>query len=161
MRAKKNNSKASPKKSERGQSLVELAISLPVILLLMIGAVDFGLAIYAYLSIRDAAQEGALYASINPGNTAEIENRTRAINPQEGTGIYFQPVKLNDEERVKITVTVTGKKCEGITNGAVNSVSVNVKYRYPLIVPFANLLMGAKTIPLEASATNVIIQPAC
>lgn len=153
--------KEKSKKGERGQSLVELAISLPIILLLMIGTIDFGLAIYAYLTVRDAAQEGALYGSINPGNYAEIENRTRSINPQEEEGIYFKPVPLTDKEKVKITITVSGKKCEGITNGAVNNISVNVKYRYPLIVPFANLLMGARTIPLEVTATNVIIQPAC
>jgi hypothetical protein len=51
---------------KRGQSLVELAISLTVMLLLLSGAVSFGMAYYSYVSIRDAAQEGALYGSFNP-----------------------------------------------------------------------------------------------
>ncbi len=51
---------------ERGQSLVELAISLTVILLLLSGAVSFGMALFSYVAIRDAAQEGALYGSFNP-----------------------------------------------------------------------------------------------
>src|SRR5512140_1334539 len=51
---------------ERGQSLVELAISLTVMMLLLSGAVTFGIALFSYVSMRDAAGEGALYGSIRP-----------------------------------------------------------------------------------------------
>ena len=57
-----------PKKQQRGQSLVELAISLMVILMLLMGAIDFGIALFAYVSMRDAAQEGAVYGSIEPAD---------------------------------------------------------------------------------------------
>src|SRR5512138_51077 len=56
----------SPARRERGQSLVELAISLTVMLLLLSGAVTFGMALFSYVAMRDAAQEGALYGSFNP-----------------------------------------------------------------------------------------------
>ena len=56
----------SPHGRERGQSLVELAISLTVMLLLLSGAVSFGMALFSYVAIRDAAGEGALYGSIRP-----------------------------------------------------------------------------------------------
>ena len=46
---------------QRGQSLVELAISLMIILWLLAGAIDFGIGFFSYVAIRDAAQEGALY----------------------------------------------------------------------------------------------------
>ena len=55
-----------PAHNARGQSLVELAISLTVMLLLLAGAVTFGMALFSYVAIRDAAQEGALFGSINP-----------------------------------------------------------------------------------------------
>ena len=51
-------------KSERGQSLVELAISLVILLYLLSGAVEFGILFFQYVQLRDAAQEGALYGSI-------------------------------------------------------------------------------------------------
>ncbi len=53
-------------KSERGQSLVELSISLVVLLYLLSGAVEFGLAFFQFVQLRDAAQEGALFGSMNP-----------------------------------------------------------------------------------------------
>ena len=66
------------KKSQRGQSLVELAISLMVILMLLMGAIDFGIALFAYVSMRDAAQEGAVYGSIEPDDADGIVTRTIA-----------------------------------------------------------------------------------
>ncbi len=62
-------------KNERGQSLVELGISIVVLMWLLAGAVEFGIAFFQYIQIRDAAQEGALYGSLNPTDTANIEKR--------------------------------------------------------------------------------------
>ena len=50
----------------RGQSLVELALILPIFLLLISGAVDLGRLFYAYVAIVDASKEGALFGATNP-----------------------------------------------------------------------------------------------
>jgi len=42
-------------------------------LLLLLGQIDFGMALYSFVIVRDAAQEGALYGSFNPNNRIEIE----------------------------------------------------------------------------------------
>jgi Flp pilus assembly protein TadG len=47
--------------SAKGQSLVELAISLVILLFLLAGIVEFGLAFFQFVQLRDAAQEGALF----------------------------------------------------------------------------------------------------
>jgi len=47
----------------RGQSFVELAIVLPVLLFLLIGFVEVGAVIYSYLSMLDAVREAARFAS--------------------------------------------------------------------------------------------------
>lgn len=62
---------------ERGQSLVELAVSFVFIMFLLAGAVEFGLAFYQFTQLRDAAQEGALYGSVCPDHRLEIESRAR------------------------------------------------------------------------------------
>jgi Flp pilus assembly protein TadG len=147
---------------ERGQSLTELAISFPVILLLMLGTLDFGMATYSYLIIRDAAQEGALYGSINPNNNTEIESRVRFIAPQDDRdGVYFSPVELDNKDKVIVTIKTSGENCQGITNGKVNSITVAVSYNYPILIPFSESIIGRRTIALDAASTNVIIQPAC
>ncbi len=50
----------------RGQSLAELAISLPLLLLMMLGTIDLGRAYFDYIEMRNGAFEGARYGSQNP-----------------------------------------------------------------------------------------------
>ena len=149
------------KSAERGQSLVELAISFPVILLLLLGTIDFGIALYSYVAIRDAAQEGALYGSFNPGNREQIESRARNIAPNDSEALFFYPVDLKDPEIVKVEIKTSGSRCQGSKNDKINTLTVSVTYNYPMIMPFAEQVIGSKIIPLKATATNVILQPAC
>ena len=138
-------------KSERGQSLVELSISLVILLYLLSGAVEFGMAFFQFVQLRDAAQEGALYGSINPIDTSGIKSRVRFTSNS--------PIKLNDSTIVPdsdITVTVIGPKaCEG------NGIKVEVKYDHKIFMPFIPQIIGTKTIPLKATVTDTILLPVC
>jgi Flp pilus assembly protein TadG len=148
-------------RSERGQSLVELAVTLPILVLLLLGTLDFGMAIFSYSMLRDAAQEGAFYGSFNPSNIAEIENRARNISPHADDIVFSSPVKLRDKKQIKVSVRALGNFCQGAKNGVANSIQVNVTYRYPMLMPFVGRLIGSRTIPLTGTATNVILQPPC
>jgi Flp pilus assembly protein TadG len=50
----------------RGQSLVELALVLPVILLVLLFAIDFGRGFYSWVILQNASRIGANYAALNP-----------------------------------------------------------------------------------------------
>jgi Flp pilus assembly protein TadG len=60
--------------SERGSSLVEMALVLPVLFLLLLGVVDFGRAYYLAIEVSRAANTGALYGSQNPTDTAGMQS---------------------------------------------------------------------------------------
>jgi hypothetical protein len=151
----------SSRKNERGQSLVEVAVSLPVILLLLVGTLDFGMAIFSYMILRDAAQEGALYGSFNPANNAEIERRARGISPHEDGSLFYSPVDLADENLVKVDIKTSAGKCQGFYGGKANDLEVSVTYEYPLMTPFMTQILGSGSIPITANATDVILQPPC
>lgn len=146
---------------EKGQSLVEVAVSLPVILLILLGTFDFGMALFSYSILRDAAQEGALYASFNPGNKVQIENRARNILPRQEGEVFSSPVDLRNTETVTVEIKVRGRACQGVTKGVANYVEVRVSYNYPIIMPFTGDIVGSDTIRLTGSASNVILQPPC
>lgn len=153
--------KHKPAKHEQGQSLVELGITLPILVLLLLGTLDFGMAIFSYSMLRDAAQEGAFYGSFNPTNLKEIENRARNISPRAEDTVFSSPVQLRDTDAIKVKVRAIGKACQGATNGVANSIEVNVSYGYPIMMPLIGRLIGSNTIPLTGTATNIILQPAC
>ena len=64
---KKNNNKR-----ERGQSLVEAAFALPIVIMLMLGMLDLGRAFYILVELNDAADEGATYAALNYSDISGI-----------------------------------------------------------------------------------------
>lgn len=47
-----------------GQSLVEFAVTLPILLLLIFGLVDLGRAVYINNALAEAARDGARYGSV-------------------------------------------------------------------------------------------------
>ena len=51
-------------RSDKGQAIVEFAIVLPVLVLLIFGITQFGLAFRNYISITDAARVGARAAAV-------------------------------------------------------------------------------------------------
>ena len=133
-------------RGERGQSLVELAMSLTVILLLLAGAVDFSIAYFSFAAMQDAAQEGALYGSIHPDDEDGIKARIR--------GASTNPVDLSNQDLVTVDVAVSGDGCEG------DEVTVNVMYDYPISMPFIGAIIGTQQIKLNASVTDTILQSA-
>ncbi len=135
------------KPAQRAQSLVELALTLTLILTLLAGAVDLGSAFFSYTAVRDAAQEGALYGSIDPLNTSAIVNRVRSASTT--------PVNLSDVSKVTVSVTTDATHCTG------GWVKVSVTYNYQLTMPLIGAIISRQTIPLTATATDTILNPSC
>ena len=64
-----------PAGRRRGQSLIELAVALPFLLLLMLGTIDLGRMFFDYIELRNAVREGAAYGSRNPTDAAGVRTR--------------------------------------------------------------------------------------
>jgi Flp pilus assembly protein TadG len=56
----------------KGQSLVELALLAPVLLLMVLGTIDFGRSFFAFVSVTNAARNGADYASTDVASAADL-----------------------------------------------------------------------------------------
>lgn len=56
----------------RGQGLVEFALVLPIFLVILIGMVDLGRAIWANNSVANAAREAARFASVHGGTCKDL-----------------------------------------------------------------------------------------
>ncbi|CAN5198787.1 hypothetical protein BH23CHL9_BH23CHL9_04030 [soil metagenome] len=53
-------------RTTRGQGLVELALILPLLLLLLLGAIDFGRVFFGWVAVTNASRVGANYAATHP-----------------------------------------------------------------------------------------------
>ncbi len=134
-------------KLEKGQSLVELTISLVFLIILLIGVVDFGLAFFSWVAIRDASQEGAVYGAVHPVGAdgslnPDIETRIRNVSTT--------PVRMSDTSRVHVTITPGDPPCPGMP------IDVIVEYDYKTITPFVSTFAG-QNFKLRARTINTIL----
>ena len=73
------------RRSERGAELIELALVLPILLLVFAAIVDFALMFQRFLVVSNAAREGARIAVL-PGYTLpDVQNRV-TVYVREGIG---------------------------------------------------------------------------
>jgi hypothetical protein len=135
-----------PKRSERGQSLVELGMSMVVLLILLAGIADFGRAIFTYISMRDAAQEAVIYGSMYPYPCSRI--RARALQTIDNNTSAIVDVRFN------------GKTCETATASDAclgKEIKVNIIYPdFQLTTPFF-----AQTIQIRSTVSGTMLRPAC
>ena len=135
------------KNKERGQSLVELSISLLVLLYLLSGAVEFGIAFFQFVQLRDAAQEGALYGSMKPTDNAGIRDRI--------WGASNSPINLSAlTPGISYTDSDIHHRCEGY------AITVSLTYHHHVFMPFMARIIGPD-IPLTATVTDTILTPTC
>jgi len=78
--------------SRRGQSTLELALVLPLLLLLVLGIVDLGRVFVASNSLTHASREAARYGSLNWNDYAGICNRL--ISAAGNSGVTVDPTKI-------------------------------------------------------------------
>ena len=161
------------RKSERGQSLVELGISLLILLYLLSGAVELGVLLFQYVQLRDAAQEGALFGSMNPeeDDWASIEARARAASAS--------PINLSDPTKVTVSIYMLSKTAAPTDLGTLvwenggakigsttldcegNGVRVTVSYTHDIFMPFMPQILGRPDIDLSATVVDTILTPVC
>lgn len=146
-------------KKEQGQSLVELAISFTVIILVLAGAVDFGRAFFALIALRDAAQEGVLYASINPDDELGIEARVQTMS---SSPIDMAAIPAAD---IDISWSDASHKCAGFYNngGAQESyaVTVSVEYDFDFTMPIIQNFFPGGVLRFVVDDTHTILAPEC
>jgi Flp pilus assembly protein TadG len=126
--------------SQRGQSLVEMGLLLMMLLWLLSGVINFGIGYFSYVAIRDAAQEGALYGSIDP--TGDIATRVRNSSTA--------PVDMTTVTPTVIFDGTAQQTCPG------HLLTVLVNYDVPVLMPVVGILTGT-SIPIHASATSTIL----
>lgn len=125
---------------QRGSTLLEFGLILPVFLLLTVGIVDLGRGIWAYNTLAHAAREGARYAMVrgetsqHPASSGEVKevvrSRSLGLDPQ------------------KVVVTTSWEP----DNKPGSTVQVQVQYNFQPVTP----LFPSEPIVLSSTSRMVI-----
>ena len=144
-----------PKHDEGGQSLIEFALVLPLLLLIAFGLIELGRAYYQYNTLSKAIRDGARYLSSSAYNSGNISNAQNVavygntggsgtsvlpgltassitITPEAGTTGGSPPWNSSNPPDW-IVVSVSGFQFQTLVPGIINlnvSLSPQIRMRY-------------------------------
>jgi cell division septation protein DedD len=147
------------RRAHRGQALVELALILPIMLVLFSSALDLGRLYYSQITINNAAKEGALEAAKNPtsfDSTSDCDKDTNrviclVVHEAKGSLISIQPSD--------VSLACKPGPCEA-PPGIGDTVEVTVGGTFQLISPVLSVFFGGQGFPISAtSVAQLRVQP--
>lgn len=121
--------------NQKGQSTVELALVLPILLLILVGTIELGLIFKTSIQLDYSANELSRAMSLD-ATSSEIATLSDAV--------------FNSLDPTKISVTVTPN-----TPIKGQALTVKVTYTYRLITPLIGTLLGNEVV---LSGTSVVIK---
>ena len=121
-------------REEKGQSMVEFALILPVLILIIIGIIEFGFLFSGYLALTNASREAVRTVSLG-------ETDVEAIQRAKDVAIILNPAKMNVSISPSAVIRDRG-----------DSVTATISYDYDFLTPFMEKLFGSN-LQLEAEAT--------
>lgn len=108
------------RETDQGQTLVETALVLPILLILLFALVDFGRGFYTWLLVTNAAREGARVAAVQSPQSA-VENR------------IYEALGALDPAGLSISLT-------NIQGSRGQPVEVDLAYDFEFVTPMGPLL---------------------
>jgi Flp pilus assembly protein TadG len=111
----------------RGQSLLELALIAPILIILMLGVIDYGRVYFAFVSVTNGARNGAHYASQSPSAAQDLQGIRNAVLGDTSELLDTSPTNPD------VTV-VTGTDSQGRLYA-----DVTVTYTFTTIFPWPGL----------------------
>lgn len=130
---------SSQRNVQRGQSTIELAIVLPVLLMLLLLAIDFGRAFYSAVTLTNAARVAANYAAMHP--TASF-----------GPGSDYAQMVANDAANAScplqsVPTPQFPDTAAGTTPALGSRASVTMACSMPLFTPLVSSIVGNPSLP--------------
>lgn len=123
-------------RNRKGQSLVEFALILPLLLFLIMGIIQFGLILSGYVTVSNAAREGARVGIIEKDDLKVLAKVTQAF---DSSATLSSPI-----------VNITFPDGGSYTNG--KPVSVEVTGQVAIVVPLMDTIFGGPSFEVSRTA---------
>lgn len=141
---------------ESGAELIEFGLTLPLLLLVMLGIIEFGFMFHEYEVVTNASREAARIAVLPAYSASDAQ--TRATQYLTAAGLNAAQINPAPTVSAPTAVSLGGGKCVG-------AITVTVSYQHP--VPFIGgivkyfgksfatvTLHGTSTMRTEAAAAG-------
>ena len=137
----------SRRRGERGSVLLEMAMTLPLLLLVTVAIFELGRAYQTQQIITNAAREGARLAVLPDASTANIQTRVRQ---------YLTQGQLTDVDKASVSVNTTATIPMGGATVSASVVTVTYPFQFIVLGPVARLVVSDSTMgaPIVLTAAS-------
>ena len=137
---------ASQRGRVRGQSLVEFALVLPVILLLLLVSLDFGRVFLGYINLQNMARVAANYAAnnpeawgVDPDTEVQTKYRNQVIADAAATNCQLP---VSGGKPVVPDPVFTDQTGNGVTSNLGDNAQVQLTCTFDIITPIISSMLG-------------------
>ena len=132
-------------RDQRGQALIETAITLPIMLLVAVGIFEFGRAYQTWQVLTNAAREGARIAVLPGSDDASVKTRVQT---------YLGAGQLDKPTSAIVTITRNNNIAIGGAGSATASrVSVSYPFKFIVLHPIATLVAPKSSVGTALTMT--------
>ena len=129
-------------KGEKGQSAVEFALTLPILIVLLCGIIDFGWLFSCDIAATNAAREAARYTAVHYYDSSTDDDLAKA-----------QSIVLEDAPQLPTSSTsVTLTSLDLDNDGIQESIQVAVSSPVQLLTGLTSAIIGKSSITLSATS---------
>jgi Flp pilus assembly protein TadG len=129
------------RQGERGAALLEMAFTLPLLLLVCVGILEFGRAYQTWQVLTNAAREGARLAVLPGMDDNAVRSRVREYM------VIGQLPKAND---ISVTIDIDRNKTVsigGANTASASGITVNYPFDFVVLDPIARLAAQGRGLP--------------
>ncbi len=145
------------KKRSGGQSTVEMAFVLPVLLLVLFGIIDMGYYVYGYATVAQAARNAAEAASRLPPYQEWLD---REGSPDFGADPCINTIRVEAAEDATLFPDIGNFVQVSYPNGGQTRnlsdrgpIEISINYRFRLLTPLSDLIGFSNGGEIQAQAT--------
>lgn len=147
--------------SEDGSALVELALSLPLLSLMLLGAVEFARVAYASIEVTNAAHSGALYAASGIGEATDSTGVTNAASADSPnlfggnavTATLLSPTCTCANTKYTPSSCSDNVTCQSNNSAMVTTITVQTTTTYS---PIIHIPGGSSSYTLHGQSSQVV-----
>jgi hypothetical protein len=150
------------KDNQKGHALTEMALTLPILLLLVMGIMDFGRMVFLYAQVANAAREGARYGSVVGLDTLQQFRDCEQIR-ETVLGIQGLPVTPDlIDIRYDDGATALPYDCNGTTGIPAEQISpgdrilVRVDATFQFLTPGVSVFLSETQVSFTAARTILL-----
>jgi len=137
------------RRDARGAALLEMALTLPMMLLVAAGIFEFGRAYQTWQIITNAAREGARIAVL-PGTTdTMVSDRVKT---------YMSDGQLSDSAAATVAIQRDATIAMGAGTATASKITVNYPFTFVVLQPISKLINPSSTLgaPLTMSVSALM-----